>query len=155
MPSTHSTALTFYWVYLLLMIPSLTPIVIRSLDSVSGPLSSILALLPLPHSLSQEMSGVLGYPAIPPLGALVGGIPSLSVGRVLLGTALTGLWAAGLWSRVELGYHTPQQVLGGAALGAVLAPAWALVWATNPAVRDVIQRSIDTAWKEVVGRVLG
>jgi dolichyldiphosphatase len=99
----------------------------------------------------------LEHPVIPTLGALEAGTPSpsLSVGSSLLGIALTGLWAAGLWSRVELGYHTPQQVFGGAALGAVLAPAWALVWAKNPGVGAVIQRSIDTVWEGVMGRVLG
>lgn len=56
---------------------------------------------------------------------------------------------------MELGYHTPQQVFAGAALGAVLAPAWALAWVNNPDLGAVVQRSIDMVWEEVVGRVLG
>jgi dolichyldiphosphatase len=147
MPSTHSTALTFYWVYLLPMIPSLTPIVIRSLGSVSRHLASLLARLPLLEGSAR----VLEQPI--QLAALNRGYPSF--GSTLLGAGLTGLWAAGLWSRVELGYHTPQQVFAGAALGAVLAPAWALAWVNNPDLGAVVQRSIDMVWEEVVGRVLG
>lgn len=87
MPSTHSTALAFYFFYL--------------------------------------------WPKLP----LLTGHKGLERAVLLIVTALT------LWSRVELGYHTPQQVLGGVVVGAVCAVLWSVLWEKTSAptiVQDII-----------------
>lgn len=95
MPSTHSTALTFYAAY---MLPSLSS-------------------LPLPY---------------------------------LSGLGIVGYWAAGLWSRKELGYHTWEQIVAGALTGGVLTFIWRGIW-NNWDVEGKLQPLIDHVWKAVVG----
>ncbi|WVQ85157.1 hypothetical protein IAT38_007322 [Cryptococcus sp. DSM 104549] len=100
MPSTHSSALTFYLAYLLPLIPTL-------------PLS--------PFWRGAAGVGVMGY------------------------------WAAGLWSRKALGYHTWEQVLGGAAWGVGLAVGWRGVWERYPGLGEGLQGVIDHVWRTVFG----
>lgn len=95
MPSTHSTALTFYAAYIL---PSLSS-------------------LPLPY---------------------------------LLGLGVVGYWAAGLWSRKELGYHTWEQIGAGALTGGILTWIWRGIW-NNWDVEGTLQPLIDHVWKTIVG----
>lgn len=58
-------------------------------------------------------------------------------------TALTLFCGLTLWSRVELGYHTREQVLGGVVVGAVSAVAWKLLWTTIPQIGWFIQDVMD------------
>lgn len=95
MPSTHSTALAFYFFYLWPRLPLFTS-----------------------HRWFE---------------------------RTIL-TVITGLT---LWSRVELGYHTPQQVLGGVVVGAIFAVLWSWLW-DNTGVPSLVQSIIDKA-KSLVG----
>ncbi|KAL7420184.1 hypothetical protein Q5752_005150 [Cryptotrichosporon argae] len=67
--------------------------------------------------------------------------------------ALTALWALTLWSRVELGYHTPAQVVGGAAFGLAGALAWTAAWRSNPWLESALAEVIDEVWMRTVGRV--
>lgn len=87
MPSTHSTALAFYFFYL--------------------------------------------WPRLP----LVTNHRWLERGIVTTITALT------LWSRVELGYHTPQQVLGGVTVGVLFALMWSWLW-SNTSVSSLVDSAI-------------
>lgn len=104
LPSTHSTALTFYATYLVPLLPSLS------------------SHLPLPIWSAQL--GVIGY------------------------------WVGGVWSRVELGYHTPLQVLGGVMLGAVLAVVWRGLWVGWPGFEGLLQGVIDWVWVRTFDRIL-
>lgn len=45
----------------------------------------------------------------------------LALGTIVWGTAI-------MWSRVRIGYHTPAQVLVGAALGLFGGVGWRLLW---------------------------
>jgi len=100
MPSTHSTALGFYFFYLWPLLPLVT-------KSVAGKWTERLALL-----------------------------------------GITGL---GIWSRVELGYHTIPQVVAGAAVGALSALAWSALWTAEPQLEGQIQHIIDSCVKVVLG----
>ncbi|WVF66359.1 hypothetical protein IAT40_001099 [Kwoniella sp. CBS 6097] len=111
MPSTHSTALTFYFIYL------------------------------LPFALSSASQHSIGGTAT--------GLPSpLSLAA---GGGLIAYWSAGLWSRKELGYHTWEQIFGGAAYGTLLALGWKAAWGAYPAIGTNLQYLIDTVWSTVVG----
>ncbi|WVQ93976.1 hypothetical protein IAU59_001054 [Kwoniella sp. CBS 9459] len=111
MPSTHSTALTFYFIYLL-------PFALSSSFSSSSSAQSSS----LPSSLS-----------------------------LISGAGLIAYWSAGLWSRKELGYHTWEQIFGGAAYGTLLALGWKAAWKAYPAIGTGLQYLIDTVWRIVVG----
>ncbi|WWD22872.1 hypothetical protein CI109_107367 [Kwoniella shandongensis] len=99
MPSTHSTALTFYFSYL-------------------------LPLIVVPNGLP--------YP-------------------FFLGPLVTSYWIGGLWSRKELGYHTWEQIVGGAAYGTLLAGVWRGVWEHWPVIGKGLQGLIDVTWRTVFG----
>lgn len=92
MPSTHSTALAFYFTYM-------------------------WPLLPLLPQVSQH----------------------IWVERA----AVTAIASLTLWSRVELGYHTVAQVLGGTSVGVVCALAWRGIWDAYPAIGTGLQAAID------------
>ncbi|WWC57789.1 uncharacterized protein I303_100324 [Kwoniella dejecticola CBS 10117] len=98
MPSTHSTALTFYFVYLI----------------------PLVRYLPFPLDW----------------------IAALGVG---------GYWVLGLWSRKELGYHTWEQVLGGALYGTLLALGWKAAYIRYPSIGATIQRVVDVVWGRIFG----
>ena len=126
MPSTHSTALTFYLVYLLPIIPSL-----YALPSQS-------------HLYSQSRI----FPRMQDISNFLPCSPGLISQGFLL-----GYWVLGLWSRVELGYHTPQQVLGGIVLGCVLALGWRNLWLATPNLERWVQGVIDHIWSRTFGRI--
>lgn len=67
---------------------------------------------------------------------------------------ITAYWVGGIWSRVELGYHTYPQCYGGIGLGTLLAIAWRVMWEKNGWLGDGLQRLIDVVWAESVGRLL-
>ncbi|OCF33102.1 hypothetical protein I316_05147 [Kwoniella heveanensis BCC8398] len=116
MPSTHSTALTFYFIYLLPFALSTSKL------SATGRATATAAGLGLPTPLSLvAASGLIAY------------------------------WSAGLWSRKELGYHTWEQVFGGAAYGTILALGWKAAWKAYPAIGEGLQYLIDTVWRTVIG----
>lgn len=98
MPSTHSTALSFYLFYILPLIPFL--------EQFPTPASKWLA------------GGVIGC-----------------------------YWMGGIWSRVELGYHTWNQCCGGIVLGWLVSKAWFQIWLANPYhLRHHLQLFIDVVW---------
>lgn len=71
---------------------------------------------------------------------------------------LVAYWAGGIWSRVKLGYHTPEQVVGGVIFGMGLAMGWRSIWRNNEWVRDGLARLIEWVWGEgvkVFNRVTG
>ena len=117
MPSTHSTALTFYLAYLV-------PALLGWGGSSNGVASSSTRDLPL--------------------SPLV---------RYLAAAAVMAYWVGGIWSRIELGYHTPEQCYGGAALGGALAFVWRAVWVQNPAMAGWVQNVMDEVWGLTLGRV--
>lgn len=57
--------------------------------------------------------------------------------------ALLTLAGLTLWSRVELGYHTPAQVLAGTAVGLVSATSWMMLWTRYPVIGTFLQDSMD------------
>lgn len=89
MPSTHSTALSYYFFYL--------------------------------------------FPILPLVSASKWGERAL----------LTAVCGTTIWSRVELGYHTVPQVLGGAVVGAIGAFTWSSLWKNVPSIETNIQTAID------------
>lgn len=112
MPSTHSTALTFFMVYIFPLLPRLLP--------------------------------TTEYPAW-----------ILPVSQVGLG----GVWAAGLWSRRELGYHTAPQILVGGLLGGVMALAWKGLWVVGKqrgwGLDNGLGWAMEAVWSRTAGRILG
>ncbi|TXT10684.1 hypothetical protein VHUM_02189 [Vanrija humicola] len=96
MPSSHSTALSYYFFYLFPLLPLAT-------------------------------SSAWGERAV-----------------------LTAVCALTIWSRVELGYHTVAQVLGGGVVGAVGAVTWSTLWNSVPAIETTLQSAIswtrDLVW---------
>ncbi|KAL1408921.1 hypothetical protein Q8F55_005735 [Vanrija albida] len=63
--------------------------------------------------------------------------------------ALTATAGAIIWSRVELGYHTVPQVLGGAVVGAAGAAGWSALWDAVPEIQSGIQAAIDATLRVV------
>ncbi|KAK4684633.1 hypothetical protein P7C73_g5532, partial [Tremellales sp. Uapishka_1] len=116
MPSTHSTALTFIYVYLFPLTPTLTAYTASAL-----------------------------------------GIHDSTMLRSAIRLALTAYWLGGLWSRVELGYHDPMQVLGGVVLGVAMAGGWRVLWETMGGSTGAWgrwgQSWIDYLWDGTLGRV--
>ncbi|WVW81482.1 hypothetical protein I302_103476 [Kwoniella bestiolae CBS 10118] len=98
MPSTHSTALTFYFIY----------------------------LIPYVHLLPTPLDWMAGV-------------------------GVSTYWVLGLWSRKQLGYHTWEQVVGGAVYGTLLAVFWRGVWGRYPLIGRGIQGVFDAVWSRVFG----
>ncbi|EIW73422.1 hypothetical protein M231_01947 [Tremella mesenterica] len=61
----------------------------------------------------------------------------------IYGTSIAAYWAAGVWSRTKLGYHTWPQCLGGIFFGAALAWGWNSLWIGQPSLEGNIQTLID------------
>ena len=74
--------------------------------------------------------------------------------KILAGCFITVYWTGGVWSRVELGYHTWNQCLGGVVLGAGWVKVWYGIWMTSPMVREGLQVFIDTVWAGSIGRLV-
>ncbi|ORY30830.1 hypothetical protein BCR39DRAFT_528524 [Naematelia encephala] len=112
MPSTHSTALTFYSIYLLFN-PSFS--------------SSLSQLVPSPIPRFAVQSGIQVF------------------------------CIAGIWSRVQLGYHTLLQVFAGVLLGTLLALAWTTIWESRRShgLEYALQASIDYLWSLTGQRLFG
>ena len=127
MPSTHSTALTFYFAYLVpaLLAPALrfatSHIAIAAPSALSRP--SWLSHPTVAHAVS------LSQPA-----------------RYLAAAAITAYWIGGVWSRIELGYHTYGQCFGGVGLGIAMAAVWRAWWDSNPWLGVGLQGLIDRIW---------
>jgi dolichyldiphosphatase len=119
-PSTHATALSFYFFYLL-------PIL---LSTPSGSVSNAIRI----GGFVFDFEGFF-----------------YSNGFIAF---LVAYWLGGIWSRVKLGYHTPEQVLGGVVFGAGLAMGWRSIWRNNEWVRNSLAQIIDLAWSEGVKAVL-
>ena len=124
MPSTHSSSIAFFGVYL-------------SLSTLLLPLHPrVTSLLPYWDSLAAR--------------ALVEGPDHLvRYGQQGTRIALALVWLAGAasvcWSRVRLGHHTPAQVLAGAALGSTVAVAWLALWLGAEQI-GLVKRESWPAW---------
>lgn len=92
----------------------------------------------MPSTHSTALAFYLAY-----LWPLLPLVTSGSAGCWLERTALVTLIGLGLWSRVELGYHTVPQVVAGAGVGVVSAIGWTKLWSTYPDIRPAIQGVID------------
>lgn len=125
-PSTHSTALSFYLFYLL-------PILL------STPAGSISNPVFIPNPLSGTGAGWMAD------------FQGLFYSNGFIGF-LVAYWAGGVWSRVKLGYHTPEQVVGGVVFGMGLAMGWRSVWRSNEWVRDGLGQLIEIVWGQGVVR---
>lgn len=132
MPSTHSSSIAFFGVYLALCI-LLLPVHPRVSAFLPG-----YSLISDPTEYSSSSPGWLGD------GVMRARRP-LDDDRdrswqEIVGTgsrfifAMTALACAGavMWSRVRLGHHTPNQVLAGATLGCLVAAAWFFFWVGLP-----------------------
>jgi membrane-associated phospholipid phosphatase len=115
MPSTHSTALSFYFFYLI-------PIIL-STSSSPGTDST---------GLSSFVSHRINIPALGPV----------NLQNVFHSTPfavfVASYWLGGVWSRVKLGYHTYPQVFGGMLLGGLLAAGWRGTWEGSELVRGTV-----------------
>jgi membrane-associated phospholipid phosphatase len=63
---------------------------------------------------------------------------------------LVAYWLGGIWGRVKLGYHTPEQVIGGVVFGAGLAMGWRSIWRNNEFIRNGLAGIIDFVWSDGV-----
>ncbi|KAM0746400.1 PAP2-domain-containing protein, partial [Meredithblackwellia eburnea MCA 4105] len=107
MPSTHSSSIAFFGVYL-------------SLSSLLLPLHPrVTSLLPFWDTLALR--------AIEQGPSLISNFGHWGT-RTLLAVFWISAAASVCWSRVRLGHHTPPQVLAGAALGSVVAVIWLSMW---------------------------
>ena len=148
MPSTHSTALSFYFFYL---VPALLfPAPIMTLFPFALPLRIIL-----PTSVQMYIpDSAKAVTKLRARGAFRSA-PIISTSRKLnlsdpqanLSTFwITAYWIGGVWSRVELGYHTYAQVWGGVAFGWLISSIWRGLWLYNPALEGWMQGWIDRIW---------
>ena len=128
MPSTHSSALTFYALYLLPWIPQVArhPLTRRVFPFLRAIRESRMSRWLDSHGLG-------------------------SLDEVVLGLGVVGYWLAGLWSRVELGYHTWAQVAGGVGWGVGVVLLWRGLWSEG--LRRGLQGMIDEVWRRTFGRV--
>jgi dolichyldiphosphatase len=115
-PSTHATALSFYFFYLL-------PIL---LSTPTGSVSNAIRI----GGFVVDFEGFF-----------------YSNGFIAF---LVAYWLGGIWSRVKLGYHTPEQVIGGVVFGAGLAMGWRSIWRNNEFIRNGLAGIIDFVWSEGV-----
>ena len=107
MPSTHSSSIAFFGVYL-------------SISTLLLPLHPrVTSLLPFWDHLAAR-------------AVAEGPTHLVSWGQLGTRALLALFWVAGAasvcWSRVRLGHHTPAQVLAGAALGSSVAVVWLGLW---------------------------
>jgi dolichyldiphosphatase len=66
--------------------------------------------------------------------------------RYIAAGAITAYWIGGIWSRIELGYHTYGQCFGGIGLGIVLAALWRAGWDSNAWIGTGLQGLINHIW---------
>ncbi|GAA6061391.1 hypothetical protein JCM10212_000651 [Sporobolomyces blumeae] len=121
MPSTHSSSIAFFGVYL-------------SLISVLLPLNPrFTSLIPL---YDQHVSRIVATSepktSIPGSLATSSPSPSRPLAEHVVRFALASFFVLGsssvCWSRVRLGHHTRLQVIAGATLGGAIALAWLTAW---------------------------
>ncbi|ORX34905.1 hypothetical protein BD324DRAFT_633132 [Kockovaella imperatae] len=147
MPSTHSTALSFYFFYLV-------PELLLSSQMLASLPFTLGIRIPLPASIRPYIPSFSAVPKLRSAGTFGSVRPprkeildSLTTGqRWSSAIGITAYWLGGLWSRIELGYHTYSQVVVGAAFGWLLSTLWRGVWIANPALGPWLQGWIDTVW---------
>ncbi|GAA5893280.1 uncharacterized protein JCM6883_007619 [Sporobolomyces salmoneus] len=112
MPSTHSSSISFFGVYL-------------SLSSLLLPLHPrITSLIPLYDTYVPSPSTI---PASF-LSHHLTSHPCEKIVRLLLAGFFIFGSASVCWSRVRLGHHTKAQVFAGAGLGSIIAFVWLSIW---------------------------
>ena len=172
MPSTHSSALAFYVFYLVpaLILPdsrssfplglgllspiiSLVPPAVLGLVSqvfhdILGSISSAAQRYPMAEEAMRQMAKGMSetYDHWPAHERMFEVIPPTPGTRYASALAITGYFLAGIWSRVELGYHTWPQVLGGVAWGGALALIWRALWTSHPNWETTLQQCIEMIW---------
>ena len=148
MPSTHSTALSFYFFYL---VPALIfPSTWMSIIPFALPLritltDSLLELIPSSHTVVAKFRAGGSFTSAP----IASGGRRLRLSNAqgyLSAVGITLYWIGGVWSRVELGYHTYSQVWGGVAFGWLVSAIWRGLWLYNPALEPWLQGWIDRIW---------
>ncbi|KAK4055577.1 hypothetical protein OIV83_000123 [Microbotryomycetes sp. JL201] len=113
MPSTHSSAISFFGTYL-------------SLSSLLLPLHPrVTSLVPLYDSWLRPLSPGAVEPSF--WRSLTRQYGERLTRIVMAATFLFGA-ASVCWSRVRLGHHTPAQVVAGVSLGSAVAIAWMALW---------------------------
>ncbi|KAG0139484.1 hypothetical protein CROQUDRAFT_666425 [Cronartium quercuum f. sp. fusiforme G11] len=139
MPSTHSSSISFFGIYLFLCC-LLLPLHFRLIPLVSPFLSS-QTLLSLLDQADEPSS-------------------SSRLLRTFAGLSFLIASAIVCWSRVKLGYHTPSQVLAGALIGSIFGTFWFSLWAgfkldSNQSSSNIIsaQRSSLGEWGDELERV--
>lgn len=116
MPSTHSSSISFFGIYLFLSViflpfhPRLLPIF--------SPFVSSQTLLVLLHQAGDEDWATSGQASR---------LTSRLI-RFFFGLGFLLASTAVCWSRVRLGHHTPAQVLAGALVGTLIAGIWFSLW---------------------------
>lgn len=92
----------------------------------------LLSYLPIPSLLPHPLS-------LPP-----------SITHPFAQICLVGMWAAGLWSRQALGYHTIPQILVGALLGTAVAVFWKGIWEAGRkggwGIEEVLESGVESIW---------
>ncbi|KAH9812249.1 PAP2 superfamily-domain-containing protein [Melampsora americana] len=114
MPSTHSSSISFFGIYLFLTSISLP--IHRNLIGFLKPILSSQSILILLDPQSDDSLHHLHL---------------LQFIRIWLGFSFLTFSGIVCWSRVRLGYHTPSQVIVGSLIGTLLAFTWFTLWIGN------------------------
>ncbi|EGF97955.1 uncharacterized protein MELLADRAFT_46163 [Melampsora larici-populina 98AG31] len=115
MPSTHSSSISFFGIYLFL-------------TSIFLPLHSRLIIFIQPFVSSQTILNLLDQSDDPTQMPSNTSLHTSQFIRTFVGIGFLMVSGIVCWSRVRLGYHTPSQVIVGSLIGTILAITWFTLW---------------------------
>ncbi|KNZ47496.1 hypothetical protein VP01_635g7 [Puccinia sorghi] len=135
MPSTHSSSITFYGVYLLLaclLLPihqRMTSLLPGTVIETGGPEVTVYS-----RARNNQKDSFSNWaheiPGGQPTAESVEGLSRLlnAFLRLLYGSTFILIAVVVCWSRVKFGHHTLKQVIAGASIGGMIGAAWFGIW---------------------------